>query len=113
MIAFESGAEVLGAWSEMGPIDLLVADLSMPGGVSGAALADQLRARSAGLRIIIASGFSPETLSAAALQGQPGFAFVPKPFAVSDLVRQVRSLLDEPLSAREFTLTAPAPPKDP
>jgi len=71
-----------------GPIDLLVADLRMPG-MDGTELATRLAAARPDLRVLYLSGdpsLSPEAPGAA--------AFMPKPFSPHQLTSKVRELLD-------------------
>lgn len=89
-----SGKEALAVWERhAGKIDLLLTDMVMPEGVSGANLANLLRAQKPGLKIIFTSGYtanqvSPEVLANAQAQ------FLQKPYSHSDLARIVRNTLD-------------------
>jgi two-component system, cell cycle sensor histidine kinase and response regulator CckA len=71
-----------------GPIDLLIADLSLEGG-GGVALARKIRERHPGVKVIYVSGHSPDVLESA----EPGATFVQKPFDLEDLSRLVRQVL--------------------
>jgi CheY-like chemotaxis protein len=79
-------------------IDLLVADMVMPK-LGGIELARRLCARDAGMRVLYMSGYPDAGLgkrSELALAG----AWIAKPFAASDLLREVRNRLDSPYVAR-------------
>ncbi len=73
------------------PIHLLLTDAIMPG-KSGIELAGMLVKKRAGLRVIIMSGYTEETLT-----GFSGNAeLLQKPFAPTDLRKRVRAALDQP-----------------
>lgn len=88
------GVEALSLWQDHGcAIDLLFADLIMPGGLSGLELARRLRVEKPGLKVILSSGYSPE------LTGTEGaalreFSFVPKPSPPAKLAEAIRNCLD-------------------
>jgi two-component system, cell cycle sensor histidine kinase and response regulator CckA len=87
-----SGVEALRLWDEQGEaVDLLLTDMVMPEGMSGRDLAEQLKRRKPGLKIIYSSGYSAEILgSDFALQGA---LFLPKPYNPSQLAELVRQCL--------------------
>jgi PAS domain S-box-containing protein len=96
VIEATSGSTALARWDaapEPPAIDLLITDLIMPGGVSGAQLAEQLRARAPGLKVIYISGSSRELINRM-LQEDPDHTLLPKPFATADLAATVRRVLD-------------------
>jgi len=78
--------------SDPGAIDLLVTDVVMPGG-SGAELAEALRLRRPGLRVLFISGYTDDAL---AMHGvlEPGVDLLQKPFGAAELARRVRQILD-------------------
>jgi two-component system cell cycle sensor histidine kinase/response regulator CckA len=71
-------------------VDLLLTDLTMPGGITGYELAQQLRSTRPDLPVIFSSGFAPNL----------GFdicksaTFLPKPYTVKHVLQAVRSSLD-------------------
>ena len=81
----------LGVWQrEVAGIDLLLADLVMPEGMSGLELGETLRRSKPALGIVIISGYADEIV-----KGDDGtranFTFVAKPFdfpALAEIVRQ-------------------------
>ena len=73
-----------------GPIHLLLTDVIMPG-KGGVELAEALRARRPGLRVVFMSGYSDRAVPPEA----PGVAFLHKPFDPDLLARQVRATLDQ------------------
>jgi CheY-like chemotaxis protein len=88
--AASSGAEALEFCRQRaGAFDLLLTDLIMPGGVSGAQLAAQLRTEQPGLRVIYMSGYRGDTAGIGA-----GANFLQKPFDPTHLARTGRACLD-------------------
>lgn len=73
-----------------GAVDLLLTDVSMPGG-SGVELARDLLERSPTLRVLVMSGY----LDAASSQALPRTGFVDKPFTRSTISRRIRELLGD------------------
>jgi len=74
-------------------IDLVLADLMMPGGMSGIELARELRRRDPELRVIYTSGYGPG-YSAPDLVLTEGENFLAKPYVLSRLIGTVRRALD-------------------
>ena len=74
---------------QAGKFDLLLTDLIMPGGVSGAQLAAQLRTEQPGLRVIYMCGYRGDMAG-----GGVGVNFLQKPFDPAHLARMVRACLD-------------------
>ena len=87
----ESGPAGLARWSERTrPFALLLTDMVMPGGMTGAELGRRLRADAPGLRVLVTSGYHRELPPA----GGDEFAFLGKPFAYAALARALRAALD-------------------
>lgn len=81
-------------WDEhAGAFDLVVSDVVMPCGVSGWDLAEQLRARSPQLKVILISGHDPHQAEQGASPGL-GIQFLAKPFTPQALAQTVRKCLD-------------------
>ncbi len=88
------GLEALEKWSQhRADIDLLFTDMKMPKGMSGAELAENLKALKPDLRIIYTSGYSPDTFSRN-LRLQEGLNYLPKPYPPPRLVETIRACLD-------------------
>ncbi|MDD5140963.1 MAG: response regulator [Verrucomicrobiales bacterium] len=91
-----SGKEALAVWQQhTGHVDLLLTDMVMPEGVSGADLAEQLLLQKPDLKIIFTSGYtanevSPEVLAKTRAQ------FLQKPYSHADLAKIVRDSLNQP-----------------
>jgi CheY-like chemotaxis protein len=77
--------------------DLLLTDIVMSGGMNGRQLADELRRRQAGLKVLFTSGYTQGALD----QGEPmpGTNFLGKPFRRAELAAKIRELLDDRLLA--------------
>jgi two-component system cell cycle sensor histidine kinase/response regulator CckA len=91
----ETGVQALQLWDEYhGKIDLLLTDMVMPGGVSGAELAHRLRQRKPDLRVIYTSGYSSEIVGKNFSENDP--VFLPKPYRPPQLAHRVRKCLDAP-----------------
>jgi CheY-like chemotaxis protein len=91
-----SGRDALALWEQANcPIDLLVTDLVMPGGIMGSDLAERLTNRSPSLKVIYTSGYSPGMAGkdASLLAGRN---FLPKPYSIGKLAQFVRECLDAP-----------------
>jgi len=74
--------------------DLLLTDVIMPG-ESGRDLAQQLRSRFIGLRVLYMSGYPREKLGAHGVL-DPGIRILQKPFTIRGLAVRLREVLDEP-----------------
>jgi two-component system cell cycle sensor histidine kinase/response regulator CckA len=86
------GAEALDAVASQPPFDVLVTDVVMPE-MSGAELAQALRADRPELPVVFMSGYTDDVLGNEELS-QPGTSFVRKPFANAELVTAVRGAID-------------------
>jgi two-component system, cell cycle sensor histidine kinase and response regulator CckA len=79
------------------PVDVLVTDVVMPG-MSGQQLAERMREREPGLRVVFMSGHTDDmVVRAGARQGD--IAFVQKPFTRDSLLRAVEEALAQEPSA--------------
>src|SRR4051794_6664067 len=74
-----------------GPIDLLLADLGLPG-MNGVSLARKLAESRPGLRVLLFSGETREHLVRDGTLG-PDIPFLAKPFLIGDLLAKVREAL--------------------
>jgi CheY-like chemotaxis protein len=80
------------AAGQRGNIRLLLSDMVMPGG-TGADLAARLREEIGSLKVILMSGYTDEGLISRDLDRTHADAFLEKPFATAELLRQIRLLL--------------------
>lgn len=107
VLSAESGAQALeiSATPPNDSIDFLIADLHLPG-ISGVALAAQLRAALPELKALFISGTTKERFSALGADMSQS-AFIAKPFRMHEMIEAVRVLAGrQPLSSS--TSTAPS-----
>ena len=89
-----SGAHALEVWEQANrPVDLLLTDIVMPGGVMGSELAERLLHQFPKLKVIYMSGYSPGMAGkeTALLEGRN---FLSKPYSIGQLATAVRQCLD-------------------
>jgi PAS domain S-box-containing protein len=84
VVAAMSADEALEELETAGPFDLLFTDIVLPGIMDGVALAEEIRNRSPGTRILLTSGFTEHSLSAADLHSTD-VEFLMKPYKKQDL----------------------------
>jgi signal transduction histidine kinase/HAMP domain-containing protein/ActR/RegA family two-component response regulator len=90
-----SGKEALGAWlQKTDEIDLLLTDMVMPEGVSGADLARQLLVNHPRLKIVFTSGYTANEINTRMLVKMKA-RYLQKPYTHADLARTVRECLDK------------------
>jgi CheY-like chemotaxis protein len=96
VLSAASGPEALGvAAPHGGPIDLLLTDVVMPQ-MSGPAVAEALRPRHAGMRVLYMSGYADDAgVRHGALDR--GAALLQKPFSMAVLAKKVREVLEGPV----------------
>jgi len=93
VVVAQSGGEALELWDRHdGQFDLLLSDVVMPGGMNGRELAQQFLKRNPDLKVILSSGYSPETIGSL---NDGEITFLAKPYPPQDLARLVRKCLDE------------------
>jgi PAS domain S-box-containing protein len=90
--AAASGEAALRCFDQLGQVDVLFTDVVM-GGMTGRQLADALREKAPGLKVLYTTGY---TRNAVVHNGvlDAGVAFLPKPFTVEDLAVKLRAVLD-------------------
>jgi PAS domain S-box-containing protein len=91
------GRDALEVWEHANrPVDLLLTDMVMPGGIMGSELAERLTSQCSQLKVIYTSGYSPGMAGkdASLLQGRN---FLPKPYSIGKLAQFVRECLDSPV----------------
>jgi CheY-like chemotaxis protein len=102
VLTAESGPTALDKWAKRDkPIDLLLTDMVMPGGLSGRELARKLVSEAPGLKVIYTSGYSPGLAGNDISLLEEG-TFLAKPYVPSKLLQIVR---------RSFDRLPPAEPK--
>jgi CheY-like chemotaxis protein len=96
LTAAMDGPSALEAWAvAQGQFDLLITDMVMPNGLSGAQLAERLRGQNPQLKAILISGYSPELLDADAGQLK-SIRMLMKPFTHEKITETIREVLDAP-----------------
>ncbi len=89
-----SGKEALGTWQQKSDeIDLLLTDMVMPEGISGAELARQLLVNHPDLKIIFTSGYTANEVNTKLLVKMKA-RYLQKPYSHADLAKTVRECLD-------------------
>jgi two-component system cell cycle sensor histidine kinase/response regulator CckA len=94
VLACPGGMEALALGGEqLSEVRLLISDVVMPG-MNGRELAQRLRERIRGLRVLLISGYADQ-LSAEQGFLDGGIQFLPKPYSPESLLARARALLDE------------------
>ena len=94
VIATGSGPDAVAAGqTPQHPIDLLIADVVMPG-LSGPEVAEQLRRTHPRLRVLFLSGYASHTALPEKVLAEPA-AFLQKPFTIEALMAKVRERLTD------------------
>ncbi len=86
------GAEALAALRVCSGIDLLLSDVVLPGGVSGPDLAEQVRDRCPGIKVLFMSGYPDARHRRGPLVENT--ELLGKPFGKRDLAQKVRAVLN-------------------
>jgi two-component system, cell cycle sensor histidine kinase and response regulator CckA len=91
-----SGRDAIEVWEQANcPVDLLLTDMVMPGGIMGSELAERLTEQCPSLKVIYTSGYSPGMAGKdASILKLPNF--LPKPYSIGKLAQFVRECLDAP-----------------
>jgi signal transduction histidine kinase/CheY-like chemotaxis protein len=90
-----TGVEAIQAWERYsGPVDLLLTDMVMPGGMSGMELAQKLLVSKPKLRVVFTSGYSVNELDTDFIH-RGGAVFLQKPYTRATLTKAVRECLDK------------------
>jgi CheY-like chemotaxis protein len=84
-----SGMKVLQSGA---PVDLLITDVGLPGGMSGRQLADACRAARPGLKVLYITGYAENALVGNS-QLEPGMQVITKPFALEALASRIKDIL--------------------
>ncbi|MBP0494630.1 ATP-binding protein [Pararoseomonas indoligenes] len=92
VVEANDGVQAMKAAEAMSGIDLLVTDVGLPNGMNGRQLADALRARRPGLKVLFITGYAE---NAALGNGvlEPGMQVMTKPFAMDSLTSKIRAMI--------------------
>ena len=96
VIVVNSGAKAMEILVGDEPIDLMLSDVVMPGGMSGYELADAAEHLRPAMRVCLVSGFTGD-LANGAIRPNESYPFLQKPYDNKSLALQVRGLLDSGL----------------
>jgi signal transduction histidine kinase/ActR/RegA family two-component response regulator len=90
-----SGREALDVWNQRAnEIDLLLTDMVMPDGISGADLVERLLAGQPRLKVVFTSGYTANEVNEKML-GRTRASFLAKPYTHAELAKTVRDCLDQ------------------
>jgi PAS domain S-box-containing protein len=89
----EHGAAALVILESNAPIDLMISDVGLPGGVNGRQLADAARVLRPELNVLFVTGYAEKAALGDGVL-EPGMHVLPKPFSIAALNARVTELLD-------------------
>jgi PAS domain S-box-containing protein len=89
-----NGAEALRILQSGKPLDLLVTDVGMPGGMNGRQLAEAARAQRPDLKILFITGYAENAVFGNAPL-DPGMQIIIKPFTMDILAARIRTMISE------------------
>jgi len=92
VVEAKDGAQAIRALEAMPRIDLVVTDVGLPGGMNGRQLADAMRERRPGLKVLFITGYAENAAVGNGLLA-PGMQVMTKPFAMDVLASKIRSML--------------------
>ena len=88
----ENGASALPILEQERPVNILLSDVIMPGGMSGVDLARAARKRRPDIRVLFVSGYDRMVI-AQATRYDDSLKLLNKPFSLKDLARELSALL--------------------
>ena len=89
VITASNGTDALNILERKAPIDILFTDVMMPNGMNGIDLARVAAQRYPAMKVILASGYTLPSLRAQ-YDDIDRFAFMSKPYRMSDLAKKLR-----------------------
>ena len=92
VVEAKDGAQAIRALESMPRIDLMVTDVGLPGGMNGRQLADAMRERRPGMKVLFITGYAENAAVGNGLLA-PGMQVMTKPFAMEVLAAKIRSML--------------------
>jgi PAS domain S-box-containing protein len=75
------------------PIDLLITDVGLPGGMNGRQMADAGRAKRSGLKVLFITGYAENAVLGNGYL-EPGMHVMTKPFAMEGLALRIKDLME-------------------
>jgi PAS domain S-box-containing protein len=91
----EDGPQALRVLQSGAPIDLLITDVGLPGGLNGRQVADAGRVLRPHLKVIFITGYAENAVVGNG-RLEPGMQIITKPFSVGDLGEKIREMIDRP-----------------
>jgi PAS domain S-box-containing protein len=85
-----SGLKILNSGA---PVDLLITDVGLPGGMNGRQVADAARVSRPDLKILFVTGFAANAAVSGGLL-EPGMAVVTKPFVMTELANTITEMIE-------------------
>jgi len=76
------------------PVDLVITDVGLPGGINGRQMADAARQRRPGLKVLFITGYA-ENAAVASGYLDPGMHVVTKPFPMEKLAARIRAIIED------------------
>jgi PAS domain S-box-containing protein len=93
VIAADDGPAGLAILEEEGPVDLLITDVGLPGGLNGRQVADAARVRRPELKVLFITGYAENAAVGNGLMGQ-GMEVLTKPFQIEELAKRVGDMVN-------------------
>jgi CheY-like chemotaxis protein len=97
--ACSNGHDALDVLAAGAPVDLLMTDINMPGGLNGRQLADHARLLDPALRILFTSGHTDDPVLRT-VRHDPRAGFIAKPYRRAELARKLAEVMPVGQSAR-------------
>lgn len=82
------------------PIDLLVSDVGLPGGMNGRQMADAARVSRPDLKVLFITGYAENAILGNGYLA-PNMAVLTKPFAIETMASRIRCMIESPVHAPE------------
>jgi CheY-like chemotaxis protein len=93
VIVAPDGPAALRLLQPRSPVDLLLTDVGLPGGMNGRQLAEAARERIPGLRVLFITGYAHNAAPDGGTLLLPGMEMMPKPFGLDELAARIRAIL--------------------
>ena len=94
VLSARSGPEAFQVWADhTNAIQIMITDMVMPGGISGAKLVMLARGIRPGIKVLLTSGFAKGSVQGSE-EIPPGVEFLSKPYRRAELAAKLRGVLD-------------------
>ena len=91
----ENGPDGMAILGSDVPVDLLITDVGLPGGMNGRQVADAARLRRPDLKVLFITGYADNAAVGNGLLA-PGMAVLTKPFQIATLMTRVKTMVGQP-----------------